>query len=124
MLKLADLTLPKFVYLLGHGLIDAKHPGTSLAYIEIANKEGIDGVKKAQAEFAAGNTIDAVHAAHGLPPSPIKTMRDHFAAADKMPGETQADSLPPTPTKAPALQLAASSVQHDGTVAASQRQIS
>lgn len=120
-LQLASFTLPKFVYLLGNGLIDAKHPGKSLAYVEIANTEGMAGVKKAQAEFAAGATIDAVHTTHHLPPSPIKSMRDSFAAADLH--DAQADSLVIKPPAKPEAQIAAQVATHDGTVQEAQRHI-
>lgn len=104
--KLADFALPKFIYLLGHDLIDAKRPAISLAYVEIANKEGIAGVQKAKEEFAAGATVEQVHAAHGLAPSPIKDLRDSLGTAKAASQSKQAqaanhESLEKQPPVAP-----------------------
>lgn len=122
-LKLADFLLPKFIYLLGHGLIDAKHPEKSVTYVEIANAQGIDAVKRAQAEFAAGKTNEEVQQAHGLKPSAIATMRKQAPAKETAMAEAQADSLIPKPTK-PEPHVASASLQHAGAVQPAARRIS
>lgn len=50
----ANFTLPKFIYLLGHGLIDPNDPVKTLAFVEIANLHGMDAVKEVEAEFNKG----------------------------------------------------------------------
>lgn len=56
----ADFPLPKFIYLLGHNLIDPSQPEQSLAYIETANSYGMQAVSEVQTMFSHGATIDAV----------------------------------------------------------------
>lgn len=56
----ADFALPKFVYLLGHDLIDVNKPEQTLTAIEIANRFGIASVKEMQAMLKAGNTLAQV----------------------------------------------------------------
>ena len=55
-----DFTLPKFVYLLGHDLINVRDPKTTLAYVEIANAHGMEAVKEMQKMLASGTGLDAV----------------------------------------------------------------
>lgn len=45
----ANLALPKYLYLLGHGLIDTHNLERTLAYVEVANHYGIEEVKSMQA---------------------------------------------------------------------------
>ena len=77
----ADFALPKFIYLLGHDLIDVKQPDVTLARIEIANRYGIPAVKEMQAMLMSGGTLEQVaqrfpiapHAAHEKqPPTSVK----------------------------------------------------
>ncbi len=62
----ADFALPKFIYLLGHDLIDGMNPERSLVYVELANAKGIDAVKAAKAAFAMGASADEVAKEHGI----------------------------------------------------------
>ena len=55
-----DFTLPKFIYLLGHELINVRDPKTTLAYVEIANAHGMEAVKEMQKMLASGTGLDAV----------------------------------------------------------------
>jgi len=41
----ANFTLPKFLYLLGHNLIQPKEVGRTLAFIEVVNRYGVDALK-------------------------------------------------------------------------------
>lgn len=50
----SDFALPKFLYLLGHGLIDVRRPEESLAYVELANRKGIEAVKTVRQQVAQG----------------------------------------------------------------------
>ncbi len=56
----ADFALPKFMYLLGHDLIDVYDPQKTLITVEIANSHGIHAVKDMQKMLAEGKTLDAV----------------------------------------------------------------
>ncbi len=53
----ADFALPKFIYLLGHDLIDVNKPEQTLAAIEIANQFGIPAVKEMQAMLKSGASL-------------------------------------------------------------------
>lgn len=44
-LPLANFTLPKFLYMLGHDMIDTHHPQETIARIDVANQLGIDSLK-------------------------------------------------------------------------------
>jgi hypothetical protein len=44
--RLEYFTLPKFIYLLGHDMIDFNHPATSLACAEIANTYSVQAAKR------------------------------------------------------------------------------
>lgn len=52
----ADFTLPKFIYLLGHDMINVTNPERTLTLIEIANQHGMQAVKQAAAQFEQGVT--------------------------------------------------------------------
>ena len=56
----ADLALPKFIYLLGHDLIDVNQPVQTLTVIEIANQYGIPAVKEMQAMLKRGQPLEAI----------------------------------------------------------------
>ncbi len=56
----ADFPLPKFIYLLGHDMIDARQPEKTLTLIEIANAHGIPAVKQAQSMIAAHQPLAAI----------------------------------------------------------------
>lgn len=62
----AEFALPKFIYLLGHRLIDSHQPDRTLAYIELINARGVDAVKQAQAMFAQGESAEKVVEKFGL----------------------------------------------------------
>lgn len=80
-IRQADFALPKFIYLLGHDLIDVKRPDETLARIEVANRYGIGAVKEMQTMLASGANLEqiaerfpiALHeAAEKSPPATIK----------------------------------------------------
>lgn len=56
----ADFTLPKFIYLLGHGLIDARKPEWSMAFVEIANRYDMNALRDAEKAFKSGANIEEV----------------------------------------------------------------
>ncbi|MFO1243462.1 MAG: hypothetical protein U1E36_09770 [Rickettsiales bacterium] len=55
-----DFALPKFLYLLGHKMIDPYKPEETLAYVEIANKYGIEPVKQMRAALSHGASLESV----------------------------------------------------------------
>jgi len=50
----ADLTVDKFIYLVGMGLLDSDNPEKNLAMVEMANRDGIPAVKRAARGQPAG----------------------------------------------------------------------
>jgi hypothetical protein len=56
----ADFALPKFIYLLGHGLIDINAPERTLVAIEIANSYGMNAVQDMQTMLKAGQPLGDV----------------------------------------------------------------
>lgn len=66
----ADFALPKFIYLLGHDLIDITQPEKTLATIEIANRYGIAEVKTMQAMLKQGVALEAVMKRYPVPQPP------------------------------------------------------
>lgn len=54
----ADFPLPKLIYLMGHDLIDTRNPDTTLAYIEVANRYGIEAVKDVQDQLSRGMPLE------------------------------------------------------------------
>jgi hypothetical protein len=62
----ADFALPKFLYLLGNGLIDTYKPEQTLAYIEVANRYGIEAVRQVQRAITRG--ISPAEALANYPP--------------------------------------------------------
>lgn len=54
-----NFTLPKFLYLLGHNLIDTYQPEKTLAYVEVANRYGIEAVKNMKEMLSRG--VDMPH---------------------------------------------------------------
>ncbi len=53
-----NFTLPKFLYLLGHDLIDPAKPEQSMAYVQVANQYGMQAVKQLQASLEKGMTLE------------------------------------------------------------------
>jgi hypothetical protein len=67
----ANLTVPTLIYLFGHELIRAGAPERNAAYVEIANRYGIEGAKRASAMVAKGIKLDDV-----LAKFPVVTQAD------------------------------------------------
>ncbi len=59
-IRQADFALPKFIYLLGHDLIDVNQPAVTLARIEVANRYGISAVKEMQTMLGSGASLAQV----------------------------------------------------------------
>ncbi len=70
----ADFPLPKFIYLLGHDLIDVSKPEQTLATIEVANRYGIGAVKEMRGMLQQGANLEQVQTRFPITlPSPTPT---------------------------------------------------
>jgi hypothetical protein len=58
----ADFALPKFLYLLGHDLIDPTRPEQTMLYIEAANRYGMSAVKQIESGLRAGASLEQMKA--------------------------------------------------------------
>lgn len=98
----ADFALPKFIYLMGHDLIDVNRPAETMARIEIANRYGIAGVKEMQAMMKAGQSLEQVNARFPLPARPTHEHGQTQPVAEKRNGvmsrgaTLQVDAAPET----------------------------
>jgi hypothetical protein len=59
-IRLADFALPKFIYMLGHDLIDPYRPERTLALLEVYNARGVAALKQATTMLDAGTPADDV----------------------------------------------------------------
>ncbi|MDE3061329.1 MAG: hypothetical protein KGJ06_09990 [Pseudomonadota bacterium] len=76
----ADFGIPKFIYLVGHNLIEPGDIERTRAYIEVANRHGIRALKKVVADMQQG--MDLEHAIQQYPvdlpkPAEEKTQASH-----------------------------------------------
>jgi len=76
----ADFALPKFIYLLGHDMIDISKPKETMARIEIANRFGIPAVKEMQAMLQSGASLAQVNERF---PVPAHTAPEHTHKPDE-----------------------------------------
>lgn len=58
--KSASFQLPKFVYLLGHGLLDIHKPDWTIAFVRIANEYGMEAVKEVERAYRRNMDLDSV----------------------------------------------------------------
>lgn len=107
----ADFALPKFIYLLGHDLIDVNQPEKTLATIEVANRYGIPAVKEMQKMMAGGASIAQVNERFPTPhTAPVEKQKQSSKNGVLPKGSTmQLDALPESNTYAPATQIDAGS---------------
>ena len=56
----ADFPLPKYLFLLGHDMVDINKPEQTLAYVEVANKHGMRAVKEMAKDLKGGMALDDV----------------------------------------------------------------
>jgi len=76
----ADFTLPKLIYLLGHGLVKPSNMENSLAYIEVANRHGMNAVKKLQEQLEKAVPLEQAMQAFPVAPS----LKDYKNEQDKI----------------------------------------
>lgn len=81
----ADFTVPKLLYLLGHGLIRREQKEQSLTYIEIANQYGIAAVKNVARAVESGQSFSDASRAYPviLPPEISRAQIEQAAFVDK-----------------------------------------
>lgn len=72
----ANFQLPKFIYLLGHGLINIHKPDWSMAFVKIANEYGMDAVKEVERAFKRDMDLESI-----LKKYPVSL--DHKIGADR-----------------------------------------
>lgn len=56
----ANFPLPKLIYLLGHNMIDTRQPELTMAYIEVANRHGMEAVKEMYQLVQSGAPLQTV----------------------------------------------------------------
>jgi len=56
----ASFQLPKFVYLLGHGLINIHKPDWTIAFVRIANEYGMEAVKEVERAYRRNMDLDSI----------------------------------------------------------------
>ena len=87
----SDLALPKFLYLLGHGLIDPRRPEESLTYVELANRHGIEAVKTVCRGIEQGTAFREAIKPYGLDPR-VPVMAEPVSAAAAVSAPTRENS--------------------------------
>lgn len=98
-LREANFTLPKFLYLLGHDMIDPTSPAKTLTYIEIANTHGMEALKDARSKLDAGASLNDITTLY-----PVTIKLNHQPKRELVPVSTRkgtkptADSIEPIPT--------------------------
>ncbi len=75
----ADFTLPKFLYMLGHNLIDPRRVEQTLAYIEVANAYGAEALKQVVKKVQKGDRLAAALKEY---PVTIPTWKDETPPQD------------------------------------------
>jgi len=97
--KAAEFTIPKFVYLVGHKLIQPQYPEQTLAYVEIANRYGMSAVKKAAAAIQGGTPLDKILAQFPITtPTPLMQESQNEPKFTEKLAESRTISHPPAPS--------------------------
>ncbi len=111
-IRQADFTLPKFIYLLGHDLIDVNQPKKTLTTIEIANRYGISAVKEMNSMLRAGATLEHVVARYPVTlPEATKNAIDH-AVKNGVIAKGSTMQIDGVDSPAPATTIDANSIAH------------
>ena len=87
----ADFALPKFIYLLGHDLIDVTQPKRTQVTIEVANSFGIPAVKEMQRMMKEGQSLEQVMQRYPV------ILPDSLSAASRELSEVVTPKAPPAP---------------------------
>jgi hypothetical protein len=84
----ANFALPKFLYLIGHNLIQPTRVEQTLAYIEVANRYGMSALKKLVYEVQHGTSLEAA-----LQPYPLEAAKAEPAPQRTFSGPAPAASF-------------------------------
>ncbi len=87
----ADLPMPKFIYLLGHDMIDLYQPEKTLAYIEISSKYGIEAMKSVHNALLHGMGLDEALKNTPVDLSVIRRFKAHDEAHGRYPNNVVSD---------------------------------
>ncbi len=113
----ASFGLPKFIYMLGHDLIDPALPEQTMALIEIANARGIPAVKEAQKMLASGINLNEVMGHYQITlealTKPATSMSEKNGVLPK--GSTmQLDAAPATAKDHPVTKISVETIRDHG----------
>jgi hypothetical protein len=119
----ADFTLPKFIYLMGHGLVNARKPEWSMAFVELANKfPDMDAVKDASKAMRNNVSLSEIVEKYGIELNPTGHHNGYEKQADtsqpvkKPPAkEPFPDAKPDTSVKLESLEKAANLAHEPAT---------
>ena len=115
----ADFTLPKFIYLMGHGLINARKPEWSMAFVEIANKfPDMEAVKDAAQAMQNNVNLSEVVEKYGIDLNPTGHVNGiakhaHTAPLAKAPKQEEATPKAATAEAKPDTSVSAKSLKSD-----------
>jgi hypothetical protein len=114
----ADFTIPKLLYLLGHGVVKAPNLDENLAYIEIANKYGIPAVKQVAGDIKNGKKLEEATRNFPFPAAAIhqeniENQQDDAKFAGKF---TEARTMTRPAITAPAASYAEKTAKNDASV--------
>jgi|GEM_PF-2939529 len=97
-----NFKLPKFLYLLGHNLIQPKKPEQTIAFIEVANRYGMSALKQVVKEVGEGVELSHVMQRYPVDFSFKKaTQRPHTPANAVLTSDTTPSVPPVEPAAAP-----------------------
>lgn len=116
-----NFALPKFLYLLGHKLINPYKPEETLAYVEVANKYGIEPVKQMRSALAHGASLESVLERFPVSMNALKPNKMAKAEAPDMPvsffpAKEGSMPQPANESKKPGTVIAASARTHEAPV--------
>lgn len=113
-----DFALPKFLYLLGHKLIDPYKPEETLAYVEVANKYGIEPVKQMRSALSHGASLESVLERYPVSMDALKPKKTAKAETPDMPvsffpAKESSMPAPANESKKPSSVIAAATMMHE-----------
>ncbi|GEM_PF-1298469 len=89
--NLANFTVPKFIYLMGHDMINPYQPDWSMAYVQMADKYGMDVVRQVRKEQQSGMQLSEILKRYPVDLNPPRTGRNSLSAAPVVVDEPKAD---------------------------------
>ncbi len=96
----ANFALPKFIYLLGHDLIDPQKPAQTLLLVEAANSVGMKAVRAIETELKRGTPVAELtqRYLHTTPETLLAETRANTPAATAATSPAEASPAPTAPT--------------------------